>query len=475
MKGAPITGPPLPFPHSFWIDPGRLLAGEHPGGVIAMETRSRLDALIGAGVTYFVDLTHPGEAPAYDHLLPTRRPGDDRYVVYVRKAIRDHGVPDAPERMAEILDYIGIALEVGHCVYVHCRAGVGRTNTVTGCWLRRAGLGGPAALDRLNALWLANASAEFWPRVPETEVQQRYVLEWREPGADFEACLNLDAARALRDRYVGCVLGLACGDALGASTQFCTPGQFPPVTDPSGGGPWQLPPGSWTDDTAMNLCVAESLLAREGSDPADQLRRYQRWRATGAPSSTGQCVGITAATAAALSGVTGATTPSPADAQALLRGGPVALFAASRADRLAMWVAEAVAGTHRSPEVAGAAQWYAALVLAAIQGAKVAGLRSAAQALWPAWAERPQSGFAARAIDFVLDAVATAGSFRDGLLRIVNRGGDADIHGALYGQLAGALYGAQGIPKAWRRALQGRAMLEDLADRLLAAALVPRE
>jgi ADP-ribosyl-[dinitrogen reductase] hydrolase len=475
MTGAPNAGPALPFPHSFWIDPGRLLAGEHPAGATAAETRARLDALVGAGVTYFVDLTQPGEFAPYDHLLPTRRASDDRYVVYVRKAIRNHGVPDAPEFMAEILDYLAIALEVGHCVYVHCRTGVGRTHTVTGCWLRRTGLDGAAALGRANALRQANAGAGLSPRVPETEAQQRYVLEWREPGADFDAGLNLDAARALRDRYQGCMLGLACGDALGASTQFCMPGQFPPVTDPSGGGPWQLPPGAWTDDTAMNICLAESLLAQAGSNPSDQQHRYRRWRATGVPSSTGQCIGITAATAAALAGGTPAPGSGPADAQALLRAGPVALFAASRTDRLVPWVAEAVAVTHGAADVASAAQWYAVLLLAAIRGAAAVDLRSAAQTLWPAAASRPANGFAARAVDAVLESVATAASFRDGLLRIVNRGGDADIHGALYGQLAGALYGAQGIPKAWRRALQGRAMLEDLADRLLAAALVPRE
>ena len=414
--------------------------------------------------------------PSYDHLLPTTRPSDDRFIIYVRKAIRDHGVPHSPEAMAEILDYLEIALEVGHRVYVHCRAGIGRTNTVAGCWLRRAGYAGGAALTRLNELWHANERAVSWPHVPETDEQRRYVLEWREPREEFESTLNLDAARALRDRYGGCLLGLACGDALGATLQFRKPGSFVPVHDLKGGGHWLLPQGAWTDDTAMSVCVAESLLAHEGCDTADQLRRYRRWREAGEYSSTGRCVGITGAVAAALSGVAVAANagPSPADAQALTRAGAVVLFAASSPERVFGWVAAAVAVTHRSPDVAAAAQYYAALLLAAIRGASRASLREAAQALLPRKAV-PGRGPAAEAAETILHALQGSGGFREGLLEVVNCGGDADIHGALFGQLAGALYGARGIPKAWRRTLQRRALLEDLADRLLAAALTPRE
>jgi ADP-ribosylglycohydrolase len=419
-------------------------------------------------------LTQAGELPPYDHLLPTTRPSDDRFIIYVRKAIPDHGVPHSAQAMAEILDYLEIALEVGHRVYLHCRAGIGRTNTVAGCWLRRCGYAGIAALTRLNELWRANGRAVSWPQVPETTEQKRYVLEWREPHEEFESNLNLDAARALRDRYAGCLLGLACGDALGATLQFRKPGSFVPVHDLKGGGPWLLPQGAWTDDTAMSVCVAESLLAHEGCDTADQLQRYRRWQESGEYSSTGQCVGITGAVAAALAGVhVAANAAAPADAQALTRAGAVVLFAASSPERVLGWVAAAVAVTHRSRDVAAAAQYYAALLLAAIRGATRANLRAAAQALLPRGASGKGPAF--EAAETILHALQGSSGFREGLLQIVNCGGDADIHGALFGQLAGALYGARGIPKAWRRTLQRRAMLEELADRLLAAALTPRE
>src|SRR5271165_4741482 len=299
-----------PLANSFWIEPGRLLAGEYPGNADRASTEARLGELIGAGISYFIDLTDAGELAPYEHCLPTARADDGRYIVYVRKAIRDHGIPQNPEVMAEILDFIDRAIEVGHQVYVHCRAGIGRTNTVIGCWLRREGLSGPEAVERLNYLWRANARSRSWPRVPETPEQASYVLEWLEP-ADRDAIdLDLAAARTLRARYLGTVLGLACGDAMGSTLQYRKPGQFAPIADLLGGGHWQLPRGAWTDETAMSLCLAESLLATDGFDAADQRRRYRRWQLEGHLSSTGVCVGITAGVAALLQGGEGGPEPA---------------------------------------------------------------------------------------------------------------------------------------------------------------------
>jgi ADP-ribosyl-[dinitrogen reductase] hydrolase len=68
-----------------------------------------------------------------------------------------------------------------------------------------------------------------------------------------------------RDRFRGCLLGLAVGDAIGTTVEFKPPGTFPPVTDMVGGGPFDLPAGAWTDDTSMAMCLAESLIACGGS------------------------------------------------------------------------------------------------------------------------------------------------------------------------------------------------------------------
>jgi protein-tyrosine phosphatase len=67
---------------------------------------------------------------------------------------------------------------------VHCRAGIGRTGTVIGCWLRERGATPAAALDQLNRLWRQNARSARWPSIPETDEQERYILRWRSGAAN---------------------------------------------------------------------------------------------------------------------------------------------------------------------------------------------------------------------------------------------------------------------------------------------------
>ena len=81
----------------------------------------------------------------------------------------------------------------------------------------------------------------------------------------------------------------------GRRSEFTRPGSFAPIDDMVGGGPFDLAPGEWTDDTSMAMCLAESLVERRGFDAADQMERYLRWWREGHWSSTGRCfdIGIT--------------------------------------------------------------------------------------------------------------------------------------------------------------------------------------
>lgn len=94
------------------------------------------------------------------------------------------------------------------------------------------------------------------------------------------------------ERYRGSLLGLAVGDALGTTLEFCRPGTFTPINDMVGGGPFRLQPGEWTDDTSMALCLAESLIEKKCFDPFHQLDTYLRWWRDGHLSSTGECFDI---------------------------------------------------------------------------------------------------------------------------------------------------------------------------------------
>ena len=94
------------------------------------------------------------------------------------------------------------------------------------------------------------------------------------------------------DRFRGCLLGLAVGDAVGTTVEFKAPGSFSPVSDMLGGGPFNLKPGEWTDDTSMALCLATSLIHERGFNPRDQMNRYCNWADFGYLSSNGRCFDI---------------------------------------------------------------------------------------------------------------------------------------------------------------------------------------
>ena len=141
-----------------------------------------------------------------------------------------------------------------------------------------------------------------------------------------------------RDRFRGCLVGLAAGDALGTTLEFSPPGSFGPIDDMVGGGPFGLRAGQWTDDTSMALCLATSLLESGGFDPVDQMGRYLRWFREGYLSSTGECFDIGGTTREALVRFerTGEPYSGPTDSMSagngsLMRLAPVPMFFAGDA------------------------------------------------------------------------------------------------------------------------------------------------
>ena len=309
-----------------------------------------------------------------------------------------------------------------------------------------------------------------------------------EPADDF-ADAELAPLRGLRARFQGGFLGLASGDALAAGTQFRRAGSFTPVGDLLGGGPFDLPRGAWSDDTAMALCLAESLLECRGCDIADQRARYARWQREGHLSATGQCLGISADMARAIAHEGSEAQGAAAHgAEPLVRLLPVVLHAWGDRDRLYAWATASARATGASPLAIDATRLLAGMLHAALAGASIARIvrherrRFAAAPLCEPVAalaaadphRRPEpTGLAA--LDVLAAArwcLAATKSFRAGALQAANLGGDSDQVGAVYGQLAGLHYGAGAIPRGWRDALARHELLVDVADQLLRDSLL---
>jgi hypothetical protein len=170
---------PCPIPDSYWVKPGRFLAGEYPGRQDAETTRRRMDAFLEAGIDTFIDLTHAGELSPYENILMERARARGLTADYARLSIIDHDVP-TPDAMKSILDRIDLALEQGRRLYIHCWGGIGRTGTTVGCHLVRHGLSGPQALQQLADWWAEVPKRAYFPRSPETDEQVQFVLNWKE-------------------------------------------------------------------------------------------------------------------------------------------------------------------------------------------------------------------------------------------------------------------------------------------------------
>jgi protein-tyrosine phosphatase len=164
-----------PDPNTYWVVPGKLLAGEYPGAPDSEEARKKLRRFLAAGVRHFIDLTEVGELEPYAELL-TEEAGSR--TSYERIPIRDVSVPEEPKTMAEIIAAIDRAMAERGITYLHCRGGVRRTGLAVACWLQERRQTPDEALGELADKWRSCAKSQRMPSSPETPEQVRWVQEW---------------------------------------------------------------------------------------------------------------------------------------------------------------------------------------------------------------------------------------------------------------------------------------------------------
>lgn len=485
-----------PFPQSFWIQDGLLCAGCYPGAPDSATRDAKLQGLLDCGIRRVLSLMevtekdHGGRAfepyaPRLRKLAAARKMA----VECLSLPIRDASAP-TPEVMRQILDQIEIWLQAGLPMYIHCWGGHGRTGTVIACHLIRQGNSPRQAIETLLR-WRAPLPKNHYPFEGD---QEAFVLSWgretrREKQAADGASETVHDSRELLSRHRGCLLGLACGDAVGTTVEFSSRGSFPPITDMVGGGPFRLPVGAWTDDTSMALCLASSLAEMGRFDPADQMRRYCQWHENGYLSSTGRCfdIGVTIRESLARfrqSGnpFSGSSNPQSAGNGCIMRLAPVPMFFHPDSTEAAHWAGESSRTTHGTLECIESCQLLAAMICSALSG------RSKEEILFDHetsrfWSPKVRAIAAGEYRDknaedisgsgYVIDCLEASAwcfwrskSFREAILLAVNLGDDADTTGAVCGQIAGAFHGEHGIPSEWLSRLVMANEIRSLADRL---------
>ena len=293
------------------------------------------------------------------------------------------------------------------------------------------------------------------------------------------------------NRFHGCLLGLAVGDAVGTTVEFKRRGELMPVGDMVGGGPFGLQPGQWTDDTSMALCLATSLVVKKDFDPVDQMDRYWNWYQNGYLSSTGKCFDIGNTVRSALERFqrtgdpfSGSTSPDMAGNGSLMRLAPVPMFYFPDLEKVVHFAGESSRTTHGTLECIEACQLFAGMVFRALSGGskneilfnstlKISGPNimeiSRGSYSQKSAAEIRGTGYVVDSLEAALWCFFHAGTFEEAILQAANLGDDADTTAAVCGQIAGAYYGETGIPPNWLDKLFMRTDITDLADQLLSA------
>lgn len=306
---------------------------------------------------------------------------------------------------------------------------------------------------------------------------------------------------SLKEHFQGCLLGLACGDAVGTTVEFKPRGTFAPVTDMVGGGPFSLKPGEWTDDTSMALCLASSLIEKRGFDPHDQMVRYCDWRDRGYLSSNGRCFDIGRTVASALNRFhqtgepfSGSTDPNSAGNGSIMRLAPVPMFFYQHQQDAIHFSGESSRTTHGAPECVDACRLFGSMLYKALSGQSKADIflgthfpEPLAQPLAPkvqaiaeggflskSEADLEGNGYVVSSLEAALWCFYHTDTFREAVLKAVNLGDDADTTAAICGQLAGAYYGEREIPTKWKKQLAKYDMIASLADKLLLGSMMKK-
>lgn len=283
-------------------------------------------------------------------------------------------------------------------------------------------------------------------------------------------------------RFTGCLLGLATGDAVD-----CAPGFV------LRGNPDRSHPAVWTDITAMAVCLAESLVSSSDFNPADQMRRYLRWRMEGLLTSSDAVFDVRNQVNAALmrysqngDPYSGDTADQPAGSGSTARLAPVVMWAFPNLPAVLRLTADSSRTTHGATACVEACQLLGGVLTRALQGLpqdkvligddpaskvnfqdeRIAAIARGSY-LEKGTGEMAGTEGVAASLEAALWSFATTDSFESAVLKATTLDCDADNAAAICGQIAGAHYGIDSIPAHWLDQILLREKIEDLACQLM--------
>lgn len=291
----------------------------------------------------------------------------------------------------------------------------------------------------------------------------------------------------LQDKLIGSLVGLAVGDAVGTTVEFKPRGTFPRHTDMTGGGPFRLKAGYWTDDTSMAMCLAESLLFEPSLDPDDLLTKFCKWYNDGYNSPTGKCfdIGNTTVTALEKYMYNGSLKNNSADYHAgngsIMRLAPVAITHHRDRVSAARVAAAQSETTHATGTTTGASELLSEILINCYNATdKMDVMDINVQQHWPELVSNivtenvkdkiesqiRSTGYVIHTLEAAVWCFLNTDNFRDAIITAVNLGDDADTVGAVTGQIAGAYYGESGIPQEWKDKLYDYDRIRNIAIQL---------
>jgi ADP-ribosyl-[dinitrogen reductase] hydrolase len=272
------------------------------------------------------------------------------------------------------------------------------------------------------------------------------------------------------EKAKGAFLGLAIGDALGATTEFMTPEeiklQYGVHKQIIGKGWLYLKAGQVTDDTEMSMCIGRAIRKSQGWDLTAVAEEFANW-VKGRPIDVGSTCARGIRNYILHQTLEAAPSRWSAGNGALMRMLPVALYTMGNEDFLTQYVVEQAHLTHNNPLSDAACIFFGRLLHETMMGAEFGHLLAHTKSFVNEQPDFCYDPYPGKSSAYVVDTVQTVfhflfstDNFEDCLIGTVNQGGDADTTGALVGMLAGALYGIQGIPKRWLKRLDSRVYSE---------------